>query len=103
MKERKLVLALHVKSTTTRKAALSFDFEAEALFQCAEFERSEDALTQFAAGTTPLTLAWAYVRSYLASQMTHLGLPPYHLPLVLRWNEKADEPTKVEAIATTGN
>lgn len=97
LEDRTFIMMMHVKSSTTRKAALKFDFEVEALFQCIEFERAEDALKQFASGTTPMMLAWAYVRSYMAWQMTQLGLPPYHLPLVLRWNESPDEPTKVEA------
>lgn len=100
--ERTLVLVIKVKSTSHPKAVLSFDFEAEAMFQCAEFEQTEEALQQFASGTTPMMLVWAYVRSYMALQMTQLGLPPYHLPLVLRWNEVPDEPTEVEATPSSG-
>lgn len=86
---------MKVKSSPNRRGVVAFSFDVEAIFQCADFAEAERALREFAQGSAPVTLAWSYVRTYIAWQMSQLGVPPYHLPLVLSWNT-LDGPLQVE-------
>lgn len=83
--ERFMVTTIRVKSRPAKTAVVSFKFEVQGVFKCTEFDRAEQALREFSSATTPMMLLWPYVRPYLSSQMYHLGLPEYHLPLALRW------------------
>ena len=93
--ERRLLLSMEVKSSPNRRGVVAFNFNVEATFQCADFAEAERALHEFAQGPAPVTLAWSYVRTYIAWQMSQLGVPPYHLPLVLSW-DTPDGPLQVE-------
>lgn len=81
-------LTLHL---TLARSVVAFNFEVEAVLQCAEFDRAEQALQEFSAGTTPMMLLWPYVRPYMNIQMYQMGLPDFHLPLVLRWEQEGDK------------
>lgn len=86
--QRMLSMHLKIRSRRAKTAVVSFNFEVDAVFRCAEFDRSEQALQEFSQSTTPMMLLWPYVRPFVNTQMYHLGLPDYHLPLVLRWEKQ---------------
>ena len=86
MAERRIALQLNVKSRTASKAVVKFNFEVLAVFECMEHVQTQEALDVFAPSPAMLQIAWPYVRPYMAQQMTMLGLPPYHLPLVIQWH-----------------
>lgn len=88
LEERRIDLTLKVKSRPGPKAIVKFSFEVKAVFECTEFVQTTEALIQFAPSAAMLHIAWPYVRPYLTEQMTMLGLPPYHLPLVIKWKEQ---------------
>lgn len=93
MEERHLTVLLTVASQRptkgekrSPKAVASFKLRAVALFDCAEFDRTAEAMTAFGQSASPYQLMWPYVRSALAQLVSLSGLPPYHLPLVLAWH-----------------
>ena len=85
--KRRIYLHLKVKSRSAKQAIVKFNFEVWAAFECAEFVQTEQALETFAPAPAMLQIAWPYVRPYMNQQMGLLGLPPYHLPLVIQWQE----------------
>jgi len=84
-----------------KNCPLTFSFTALALFECADFSEREKALQEFIHSPSALNLMWPYVRSFLADMNAKLGLPEFHIPLVLDWQEEPESETGTSVDAST--
>lgn len=64
---------------------LSFTVSVVAFFESPDFPDVNQALDEFIHSASALNVVWPYVRNFLSTMNAHLGLPGYHIPLVISW------------------
>jgi preprotein translocase subunit SecB len=88
LENRQAVLVLTLSGEPKAEAKnypLSFSVSVVAFFDSPDFPDVNQALDEFIHSASALNVVWPYVRNFLSNMNTHLGLPEYHIPLVIGW------------------
>jgi preprotein translocase subunit SecB len=105
LESREAILFLYIESKSKagpKNNPLSFSISVIAYFESQNFPEVNQALEEFTHSASAFNVVWPYVRSFLSDMNKHLGLPEYHIPLVIGWEhvEVVNNENKTDEKAT---